>query len=48
LAGVGLFCAGDLLGGALGYYAAAAFAAFGAEIDDPVGLFYYVEMMLDD
>src|SRR5712664_2737560 len=48
LAGVGFFCAGDLLGGALGYDAASAFAAFGAEIDDPVGLFYYVEVVLDD
>jgi len=32
----------------LGDDAAAAFAAFGAQIDDPVGLFYYVEVVLDD
>src|SRR5580700_1511718 len=48
LAGVGFFGAGDLFGRALGDDAAAAFAAFGAEVDDPVGLFDDVEVMLDD
>src|SRR6266446_10367371 len=48
LAGVGFFGAGDEFGRALGDDAAAAFAAFGAEVDDPVGLFDDVEMMLDD
>jgi len=28
--------------------AAAAFAAFGAQVDDPVGLLDYVEVVLDD
>src|SRR5713226_8574475 len=48
LAGVGLFGAGDEFGRALGDDAAAAFAAFGAEVDDPVGLLDDVEMVLDD
>src|SRR5438876_8234594 len=48
LAGVGLFGAGDLFGRALRDDAAAAFAAFGAEIDDPVGLFDDVEIVLND
>jgi len=48
LAGVGLFGAGDLFGRALRDDAAAAFAAFRAEIDDPVGLFDDVEIVLDD
>src|SRR5882724_8815757 len=48
LAGVGFFGAGDEFGGALGDDAAAAFAAFGAEVDDPVGLLDDVEVVLDD
>src|SRR6266436_5770580 len=48
LAGVGLFCAGDEFGWPLGDDAAAAFAAFRAEVNDPVGLFDDVEMVLDD
>src|SRR5258706_13030225 len=48
LAGVGLFCAGDEFGRALGDDAAAAFATFGSEVDDPVGLLDDVEMVLDD
>src|SRR6266849_6177264 len=48
LAGVGFFGAGDEFGGALGDDAAAAFAAFGAEVDDPVGLFDDVQVVLDD
>src|SRR5882724_3611821 len=48
LAGVGLFGAGDELGRALGNDAAAAFAAFGAEVNDPIGLLDDVEMVLDD
>src|SRR5712664_165863 len=48
LAGVGLFGAGDEFGRALGDDAAAAFASFGAEVDDPVGLLDDVEMVLDD
>src|SRR5258706_11689920 len=47
-AGVGFFCAGDELGRALSDDAAAAFAAFGAEVDDPVGLLNNVEVLLDD
>ena len=38
----------DLLGRALRDDAAAAFAAFGAEVDDPVGLLDHVEVVLDD
>src|SRR5437879_10746457 len=48
LAGVGLFGAGDELGRALGDDAAAAFAAFGAEVNDPIGLLDDVEVVLDD
>src|SRR6267378_930563 len=48
LAGVGFFGAGDDFGRALRDDAAAAFAAFGAEVDDPVGLFDDVEVVLDD
>src|SRR5882724_6787318 len=48
LAGVGFFCAGDEFGGALGDDAAAAFAAFGAEVDDPIGLLDDVKVVLDD
>jgi len=48
LAGVRLFCAGDEFGRALHDDAAAAFAAFGTKIDNPIGLFDDVEMMLDD
>ena len=39
---------GDLFGGAFGDDAAAAFAAFGAEVDDPVGVADDVEVVLDD
>ena len=42
------FPLGNLLGRALRDDAAAAFAAFGAEVDDPVGLLDYVEVVLDD
>src|SRR6266446_10259644 len=48
LASVGFFGAGDEFGRALGDDAAAALAAFRAEVDDPVGLFDDVEMVLDD
>src|SRR5580704_13504539 len=48
LAGVRLFVACDLLGRALRDDAAAAFAAFGTEIDDPIGLLDHVEVVLDD
>src|SRR3989442_4366744 len=48
LAGVGLFGAGDEFGGALGGDAAVAFAAFGTEVNDPIGLLDNVEMVLDD
>src|SRR5260370_36895925 len=40
--------AGHLLGRALSNNAASGFAAFRAKIDDPIGLFNYVEMVLDD
>src|SRR5882762_5448366 len=45
LAGVGLFRGRDEFGRALGDDAAAAFAAFGAEVDDPVGLLDDVEVL---
>ena len=48
LARIRFLDARNLLGRALRDDAAAAFAAFGAEIDDPVGLFDDVEMVLDD
>src|SRR5579862_434652 len=48
LAGVGLFVAGDEFGRTLGHDAAAAFAPFGAEVDDPIGLFDDIEVVLDD
>src|SRR6266446_5424766 len=48
LAGVGFFCAGDEFGWALRHNAAASLAAFGAKINDPVGLLDDVEMVLDD
>src|SRR5260370_1511698 len=48
LAGVGFFCAGDEFRRALGDDAAAAFASFGGEIDDPVGLLDDVKVVLDD
>src|SRR4029077_8910957 len=48
LAGVGFFGAGDELWRALSDETAAAFAAFRAEIDDPIRLFDDVEVMLDD
>src|SRR5579862_400689 len=48
LAGEGFFYTRDLLGRALRDDAAAFVAAFGAEVDDPVGLFDDVEMVLDD
>src|SRR5260370_18678303 len=48
LAGIRLPGAGDELGWALSDDAAAAFDAFGAEVDDPVGLLDDVEVVLDD
>src|SRR5216683_2024692 len=48
LTGVRLFGAGDEFGGALGDDAAAALAALGAKINDPIGLLDDVEMVLDD
>src|SRR5260370_23155445 len=48
LAGGRLFCPGDELWRALGDDAPATLAAFGAEVDDPVGLLNDVEMVLDD
>ena len=42
------FHLGNLLGRALRDDAAAAFAAFGAQVDDPVGLLDDVEVVLDD
>jgi hypothetical protein len=40
--------AGDQFGGAFGDDAASTFAAFGAEVDDPVGVADDVEIVLDD
>ncbi len=48
VAGVGAGDGGDLLGGAVGDDAAAAFAAFGAEVEDVVGVADDVEVVLDD
>src|SRR5689334_21263438 len=48
LAGVGLFAGGDLFGGAGGDDMAAGVAAFGAEVDDMVGGFDDVKVVLDD
>src|SRR5580704_5089016 len=48
LAGERLFYARDLLGRALCDDAAAFVAAFGTEVNDPVGLFDDVEMVLDN
>jgi hypothetical protein len=48
LASVRLFGAGYQFRRTLGDDAAATFAAFGAEIDDPISLFDDVQMMLDD
>ena len=39
---------GDLFGRALGDELAAVFAGFGAEVEDPVGGFDDVEVVLDD
>lgn len=48
LAGVRFFRARDLFRWPLSHDAAAAFSAFRPEVNDPVGLFNDVEMMLDD
>ena len=48
LAGVGVEIGGDFFGSAFGDDLAAAFAAFGAEVDDPVGGLDDVEIVLDD
>src|SRR5262245_5775600 len=48
LAGVALLDPGDLLGRAGGDDAPAALAAFGPEVDDPVGALDDVEVVLDD
>ena len=48
LAGVAVLHRGDLLGRALGDDQAAAVAALGAHVDDPVGVLDDVEVVLDD
>jgi len=48
MASIGFLVAGYEFGWALRYDAAATFTAFGAEVDDPVGLLDDVQMMLDD
>jgi hypothetical protein len=48
LAGVADGGSGDLFRGAFGYNGAAAFAAFGPEVDHPVGGFDDVQVVLDD
>ena len=45
---MGVVDGGDLLGGAVGDDAAAAFAALGAEVEDVVGVADDVEVVLDD
>ena len=44
---MGIFRAGDLLGGPCGNDPPAAFSAFGAEVDYVIGRFDHVRMMLD-
>ena len=48
LAGVGAGSGGNFGGAAVSDHAAAVFAAFGAEVKDPVGVADYVEIVLDD
>ena len=48
VAGVAGGVGGDVFGGAGGYDLTAAAAAFGAHVDDPVGGFDDVEIVLDD
>ena len=48
MAGVADGIGGDVFGGAGGYDLAAAAAAFGAHVDDPVGRLDDVEVVLDD
>jgi hypothetical protein len=48
LACVGLLHSRYLLGRALRYDAAAFFAPFGAEVDDPVGVADHVQIVFDD
>src|ERR1700720_4313921 len=45
---VGMGRSRNLFGSSLGYNLAAAIAAFGSHIDDPIGTADYVEVMLDD
>ncbi len=47
-AGVGVEIGGDLFGSSLADDVAASIATFGAEVDDPVGGFDDVEIVLDD
>jgi len=46
--GVGVAVLGDLFGGAGGDDGAAVFAAFGAEVDDPIGGLDDVGVVFDD
>ena len=39
---------GYLFGCAGGYYCATAFSSFGAEVDDLVGAFYHLKVVLND
>ena len=48
MAGVAVWVGGDLFGCAYGYDLAAAAAAFGAHVDDPVCGFDDIEVVLDD
>ena len=48
LAGVAVGFGGDVLGGAFGDEFAAGVAAFGSEVNDPVGGFDDVEVVFDD
>lgn len=47
-AGVAGGAGGDLFGGAGGYDVASGVAAFGTDVDDVVGAFDYIEVVLDD
>ena len=48
MAGVACGVGGDVFGGSGGYDLASSAAAFGAHVDDPVGGFDDVQVVLDD
>src|SRR5205085_3483905 len=46
--GVGVFIARDLLGGSFGHDTAATITTLRAEVNDPIGFGYQVQVVLDD